>query len=430
MHSFTFNGHSSEEFGIRIERFPDLNRSERKYKSASVSGRNGNIYQMESAWEEVTVSYQIFAGERTAGAAVTDFTDIVEWLNSADDYAELTDTYDPTHYRLAVFVDELEIESQWHTFGKATVRFRCRPQRYLVQNPIIVSSGDTITNPTRHVAHPIITLNGSGARSLLDIDKGYTDYNITTWNWFGQLNLYLSGASIGNSPDNPFGKTLGLVAQARYESYGGSITTHDNTTGTITFTPARYSSTSIWGVGTGLAVSPNTAYTISCTTTSGNSKITAVMYSNAGSKPMERIVDSSRSGAGTLELTFTTPSDCGNVFFIFDRPDGTAGTFSNIMLAVGSTAKPFRPYLADTTQTITIGDTALNILLNGFNSAEIDCERENFSIDGSDSNANVTVVDAFGNLSVDYLRLLSGNNPITFTGDITSVTVEPRFWEL
>lgn len=145
MHSFTFNGHSSEEFGIRIERFPDLNRSERKYKSASVAGRNGNIYQMQNAWEEVTVSYQIFAGERAAGAAVTDFTDIVEWLNSADDYAVLTDTYDPAHYRLAVFVDEMEIESEWHTFGKATVRFRCRPQRYLNETANVLPRLDSGT---------------------------------------------------------------------------------------------------------------------------------------------------------------------------------------------------------------------------------------------------------------------------------------------
>ena len=376
MHSFTFNGHSSDEFGIRIERFPDLNRSARKYKSASVAGRNGNIYQMQNAWEEVTVSYQIFAGELQAGAAVSDFTDIVEWLNSADDYAVLTDTYDPTHYRMAVFVDELEIESQWHTFGKATIKFRCRPQRYIVQNPISVNDGDTITNTTKHTALPIITLTGSGARSLLDIDKGYINLDSSTYSWSVSLNNYLSGAELADTLGSPTGKTLSLKKQSTYENYGGRITTHNNTTGTLTFTPG-VNGVYILGVGTGLAVSPNTTYTISCTTTSGSSKITAVMYSNSGSRYMENIVDNSRSGAGTLTLTFTTPSDCGNVFFLFDRPDGTAGTFSSIMLAVGSTAKPFRPYVADTTQTITLGDTSLNIQLNGFNTAEIDCEREN-----------------------------------------------------
>ena len=428
MHSFTFNGHSSEEFGIRIERFPNLNRSERKYKSASVAGRNGNIYQMQNAWEEVVVSYQIFAGELAAGAAVTDFTDIVEWLNSADDYAVLTDTYDPTHYRMAVFVDELEIESQWHTFGKATVRFRCRPQRYLVQNPISVSDGDTVTNTTKHTALPIITLTGSGARSLLDIDKGYINWNISAWGWHAGLNDYLSGADLLVNSSVPSGY-IALYEQSYYESHGGSITTHNNTTGTITFTPG-ISGSRIWGVGTGLAVSPNTTYTISCTTTSGDSKITAAMYSNSGPRYIESVADNSRSGAGTLTLTFTTPSDCGNVFFLFDRPDGTAGTFSSIMLSVGSTAKPFRPYVADTTQTITVGDTSLNFQANGFNTAEIDCERENFSVDGADSNANVTVVDAYGNPSVDYLRLLQGSNTINFTGDITSVSVVTREWDL
>ena len=173
MHSFTFNGHSSEEFGIRIERFPDLNRSARKFKSASVSGRNGNIYQMEDAWEEVTVSYQIFAGERQEGAAVADFTEIVEWLNSADDYAVLTDSYDPKHYRLAVFVDELEIESQWHTFGKATVRFRCRPQRFLAQG---INNMPKISETSFTILDMTATVDSNGTIRIIGVNDVETSF--------------------------------------------------------------------------------------------------------------------------------------------------------------------------------------------------------------------------------------------------------------
>ena len=266
MHSFTFNGHSSDEFGIRIERFPDLNRSERKYKSASVSGRNGNIYQMESAWEEVTVSYQIFAGERTAGAAVTDFTDIVEWLNSADDYAVLTDTYDPTHYRLAVFVDEMEIESQWHTFGKATVRFRCRPQRFIVESPISVNDGDTITNTTNHIAKPIISMTGNGAKSLLDL-TGLSMRSQSTPVGLSINNLqpFIDAKSINSSilwVKKGSNNTTVTYADG---SIGGTFNYINNTTGSVNFSPADNN----WCVGIVQAVNPDTDYVISISSSSG-----------------------------------------------------------------------------------------------------------------------------------------------------------------
>jgi phage-related protein len=246
-HTFTFNGHSSDEFGIKIERFRALNRPVRKYDAATVPGRNGNIYKLQDAWEEQLISYEIFASEpediinlidmqrteftRTAtgyiinhgafadsanvtyntilkkgtlelvfgdsgnrvtaqyqlqqlvsgtwttistelsftgtktfdiptddeyrvkyilsldGSAYTNYpitvdcriigrfsdawTDIMEWLHSASSYAELSDTYDPTHYREAVFVDATDIANSWNQFGRAVVSFRCRPERFL-----------------------------------------------------------------------------------------------------------------------------------------------------------------------------------------------------------------------------------------------------------------------------------------------------------
>lgn len=128
-HTFTFNGHSSDEFGIKIERFRALNRPARKFDAASVPGRNGNIYKLQDAYEEVLVSYQIWAKED--GTLEDVWTNIMEWLNSADGYAELSDTYDTEHYREAVFVDATDIENSWNEYGRALVTFRCRPERFL-----------------------------------------------------------------------------------------------------------------------------------------------------------------------------------------------------------------------------------------------------------------------------------------------------------
>lgn len=160
-HTFTFNGHSSDEFGIKIERFRALNRPARKFDAASVPGRNGNIYKLQDAYEEVLVSYQIWAKED--GTLEGKWTNIMVWLNSADGYAELRDTYDTTHYREAVFVDATDIENSWNTFGRAIVNFRCRPERFLVSNAQIRIPGNlvetTINNPTNHIAKPLISIS-------------------------------------------------------------------------------------------------------------------------------------------------------------------------------------------------------------------------------------------------------------------------------
>lgn len=564
MHSFTFNGHSSEEFGIRIERFPDLNRSERKYRSASVAGRNGNIYQMQNAWEEVVVSYQIFAGERAAGAAVTDFTDIVEWLNSADDYAVLTDTYDPAHYRLAVFVDELEVESEWHTFGKATVKFRCRPQRYLTKGwnmlpkmkagtytnagltavvdergiatfsgtasgstylniplegsitvtqdmvdsgvyvylnntaswsnlatiyfsdssyitaftanalqknssmaipqsavgktiqqvrvycysgytlsgtimpqiisesqSVTVESGSSIANPTNHTALPIITLTGSQViPNLLDLEKSYT-YTFDSSGWDHWTDQFLDNTAFYGVVNSQGGvaSEIGWYTQASASSKGGTITTKSNSTGTLTFTSWSNMGATV-GVGRGVTLTPNSDYTISCTTTASTSKIQAIFFNSESPQSLNGSAIATRSGAGQLQLSFRVPVTCQNVLIMFYQTDGTSGTFSNIMLNSGNTPAQFASYSGETTDSISINDVTLSFNHSGFSTAVIDCEHENFSIDGVNANNKATVIDQYGNLSDEYLQLTKGNNEVNFTANISGASFAPHFWEL
>ena len=565
--TFTFNGHSSDEFGIRIERKPDLNRSGRKYKSATVNGRNGNIYQLQDAWDEVTVAYHIYAGGREKGDVLPAFTDIIEWLNSADDYAVLTDSYDPEHYRLAVFVDSTDIESQWYTIGEATIKFRCQPQRYLCRennylpllwfgessgsgmsvtvdddgtatlsgtsnaqngtvsvrfdqtytisqslagakihlnnsealegvtvqfckkvgssiiplytislnkaNKVIdmpqsligetlycmyvvastgttlsgtiypeliniepynltVSSGNTVVNPTKHIALPIITLTGSEiVTSMLDLEKpyGYTLDISATSTWTNQYadNIGFQRANY-NSNSNRWQVTT-YRQEGTPTAEGASITTHVNSTGTLTFKPFRWVSNDV-GVGRGITLTPDTDYTISCTTTAGDSKVWVGFFESDGSKYCNSSAEATRSGEGQLSLTFHVPSNCSNTLFIFYRTDNTTGTFSSIMLASGTEVIPFQPYATEATETITIGNTTLQFTTSGFNTTVIDCEKENFTVDGVNYNGKSTILDQYGNYSEEYLKLDKGDNTVTYTSDIASVTIEPRFWEL
>lgn len=431
MHSFTFNGHNSEEFGIRVERYPDLNRSARKYKSSSVPGRNGNIYQMEDAWEEVTVSYKIFAGEREEGAAIVSFTDIMEWLHSADDYAVLTDTYDPSHYRLGVYVDAIDIESEWHTFAQATIKFRCRPQRFLVRKTIEVADGDIIENPTNHIAKPIITLTGSEiVPSILDLEMPYNityDSDITNWNPQWLTNTFFVYNSIATLWDESQKMTFRTYRTEGASQNGGQLITNDNSTGTLKFLPFRYGSYNV-GIGRGIALTPDTDYTLSYTVSTG-ANVTVCFFDMDGSKTYNSLKEY-RSSSGSHSFKFHVPVTCSNTLIIFYSTNNVTITFSEIMLANGTEVLPFVPYGGGSTETFTINDITLSFDTTGFTTAVIDCEREDFTVDGANANASATIIDQYGNLSPTFLQLDKGDNVISYSENITSVTIEPRLWEL
>lgn len=576
---FCYNGRASSEFGVRVERFPDLNRSARKFKSASVSGRNGNIYQLENAWEEVTVSYQIFAGERSKGAALTSFTEIVEWLNSADDYAELLDTFDLKHYRMGVFVDDMEIESQWHTFGRATVRFRCRPQRYLASNGKIAKSevihfengtstnygittsiyndtvtmsgtvsnaptpfgsiyidptqdtmititqdmvdkngyfylnnstaipaemtvtsgasviwiradnapayykrklqqsdvgnqftrfdflvtngnainvtfspkivyeedatypadlldGDQLYNPTNHIAFPIITMQGEGdvIRSLLDLNsRAMTTSGVASIphdllsgaDYFQPVvNLYKQGyccwirhnTSTPNSPYSYVGSS----------GTSGTLTTIDNETGTVTFTPE---STSLWLAIIFPAI-PSSQYRLTCNVSSNDAMIKVMELESSGRNRYFYGLDFNASN-GKIDFIIDSFPETGYFLFLFMRRSGSGSvSFSNIMLERGTDAHEFAPNRTTTPRIVSINDIQLQFFANGFSNAVIDCERENFTIDGVNANNTSKVLDLYGNESVDFLRLDKGANQIGLSSGITSAKIEPRYWEL
>lgn len=113
-----------------VERYPTIKKAARKYRQYSIPGRSGDIFIQDDAWENVIQPYEIYAGGDTDGQAQTDWTAIAKLL-SLKDYQTLSDTYDTTHYRKAVFNGPMDIENAWNTHGRATIEFNCRPERFL-----------------------------------------------------------------------------------------------------------------------------------------------------------------------------------------------------------------------------------------------------------------------------------------------------------
>lgn len=418
----TWNGVASDTLGIVVSKVPSLNRPQRKFNSYSVPGRNGDLVVMQDAYAEYEQEYEIFALD---GAQV-DARAIVDWLYQ-DGWCKLADDWEPEYYRMAYFVGPLDIETLISEAAVCTITFRCRPQRFIVEEPITVASGGTITNPTNHVANPIITLTGSGARSLVDLNnRDVVNRNSPpVQNIYGLLNYENPALTYFWGTIENYG---GNIYALGYMNNAGTMNELNRTTGAVDFTI----STSGYGFGLIQEVDADTDYTVSVKATAGTSKIVVLCADESGYNTISNKyeVEQTLTNADTISLTIHTPVTCGYIVICLFKSSATRAVFSEFRINAGKTVKPFKPYSLNTAFTLTVGNIALQIASTGFDTAVIDCERENVAIDGVDSNNAVTVLDEFGNLSVDFLRIEQGDSLISYDGEITALSIQPRFWEL
>ena len=113
-----------------IERYPAIKKAQRKFRQYNIPGRNGDVFFQSDAWENVVQPYQIWVGDDKTGAQLA-WQDLATYLYK-DGYQILKDTYDPDHFRKAVFNGPIDVENSWNTHGRATIEFNCRPERYRV----------------------------------------------------------------------------------------------------------------------------------------------------------------------------------------------------------------------------------------------------------------------------------------------------------
>lgn len=181
MHNITWNGVNSETLGIRIERAARIIRPRRKSDVVSVPGRNGDIVFMQDAWDNYIQPYEIFFGTGANLSAEEAADAVSQWLHSASGYAQLEDTYEPDIIRQAYYVDEQDIANAITEYGRETIRFNCRPERYLRSgmNSINLStSGVIVTNPTGFASRPLIRVNANGTCALT-ISGGGKTYTVS-----------------------------------------------------------------------------------------------------------------------------------------------------------------------------------------------------------------------------------------------------------
>ena len=179
MTSFTYNGRSSADFGLHIEKKDVFSAPEYDAEFISVPGRSGDIINPNRRFANIKVTYTVFLARKNTAALAAALRDIKGWLYSEPDrYHELTDSYDAEYFRYGVISGSLDIEEQLNKVGSFTVTFNCKPYKYSFagQETVVADSASlSVTNPTAFESRPYIKLYGSGAVTLNISSGGSTN---------------------------------------------------------------------------------------------------------------------------------------------------------------------------------------------------------------------------------------------------------------
>lgn len=227
MSYFTYNGCSSEEFGLHIEKKDAFSAPEYDGSFTSIPGRSGDLIVSNRRFANIKVAYTVFLKRRTIAELSDVLRAVKGWLYTEPDrYHEITDSYDTEHLRYGVISGSLDIEEQFNKLGSFRVTFNCKPFKYSLDGlqEISTENGGSLFNPEAFTAKPVITLKGSGDFSLTLQNRGYNK----TWNFKGitdgvvcdseQMNFYYGTMLLNDKvtgdgfPELPPGETVLTVS--------------------------------------------------------------------------------------------------------------------------------------------------------------------------------------------------------------------------
>lgn len=177
MNAFTFNGQSSDNFGLFISKKDIYSAPARDQNFVSVPGRNGDVLIDNNRYENVNISYTVGCKN-----VVDKATAIKLWLCKPG-YFPLTDTYQPDYFRMAAFASSLNIDEVLENVGQAKIAFNCKPFRYSLagQTKKTFTTSGTITNPEGFSSQPYIKITGSGNITLYIGSKSYYIKSVSSY---------------------------------------------------------------------------------------------------------------------------------------------------------------------------------------------------------------------------------------------------------
>ena len=166
---FIFNGQSSDELGIKIKSKSIYGSNKPDVTLISIPGRSGDVVSSNNRIANGTVSYVCFLPAKSISELSVKMRNVRKWLYTEPDrYHWLSDSYDPSFLRKAIYNSKLDVTDQANRIGSFTVSFSVHPMRYLEEGleAVAVSSGDSLFNPYPFTSKPYLKIYGNGAGVL------------------------------------------------------------------------------------------------------------------------------------------------------------------------------------------------------------------------------------------------------------------------
>ncbi len=164
MLSFDFHGKNSfTDFGIYIEKMPNIPTPKRRVNSIAMPGKNGSLKYDENTYEDITIA--ISCG--VSGDVTKRVGDIKAWLCGSG-AGDLIFSFDDGKRYIAQVVNSFDFEFILNRFSTFIVVFNAEPFRYLaLPYPVeIIENNTNIINIGSIYSEPLIEVYGDGDISL------------------------------------------------------------------------------------------------------------------------------------------------------------------------------------------------------------------------------------------------------------------------
>ena len=418
---FIFDGIDSKGFGVYITGSAVYNAPEREIEAIEIPGRNGAYMLDRGRFHNVTVTYPagMFASDGE------DFADGIRKLRNAlasrRGYCRLIDEYNPLEYRMAVYRGGLEVEpTAINGDNKAAqfeIQFDCKPQRFRIdgEQPVKMTDGGVIDNPTLFEAKPLlkadgygeIGINGETVRIINGVVGDVTLARATTvskaWNAMGETEVPYTVPSYVDGDVTLHGVrvTVDFTKNSQYTKLNSAVLSVSHISDTYSDPPTATASASVTSTKGTLKVN------VGNITMNGTDRSLVVESSGA--------IDGSKSGGIRVETRIS-------VYLIID----ITATGVEVACSIHNLETP----AADTsvTRTYNIGEVTgycSELAADGTVYIDLDiCEAYRPVASGIvDLNANVDI-------PAEPPVLKPGANTITFDNTITELDIVPRWWEV
>jgi phage-related protein len=165
---FAYGGIVSKDMGLVISNETTQTSPEASISFQTIPGRDGSLIIDNKRLANFIYPIHTYLRPESDMDIHEAATHISQWLKGDIRYGELYLSWDPNYIYKAVYNEQFSITDILPRFGKIALNFKCHPIKYRIsgQNTMALTSGQTILNPEKRAAKPLITITGTGDITL------------------------------------------------------------------------------------------------------------------------------------------------------------------------------------------------------------------------------------------------------------------------